>query len=506
MAPRRSELIAALSIAIDLGLGQPAEHVLRSSLMATRLADVLGLTREQRDTAYFTTMVLWIGCHADSHEYVQWFGDDITVKQQAYLVDWSGLPYMRFLMGNLATGSPLPDRLRTVVRLMRNPRGQMGALVHSHCASASLLAAQIGLPARVQVALAATFERYDGKGGPDGVEGEAVPIETVIAQLVDVAEVHDRVHGRDGVVQMVRARRGGQFHPDVADAFLANIGAIMEPADHWPACLAQAPTEAPLTESELDEILIAIGDFVDLKCPFTLGHSRAVASLATRAAEYLGLPASDVRDVRRAAHVHDIGRIGVSNRLWESPGPLSTSDWERARLHPYLTARVMGRVEGLADVASIASNHHEQPDGGGYPRGLSGTALPFPDRLLAAAVAYESALEPRPYRVGLTAAEAATRLQERAASGALDTRAVHAVLAVLGHRTTRPTAAHGLTPREAEILVHVARGESNREIAERLVLSQKTVRNHVERIYTKIGVSNRVGASLFALHHGLADG
>src|SRR3982751_1945829 len=150
---RRTELLAALSIAIDLGLGQPAEHVLRAAVIATRLADRLGLTREQRDTTFHATLVMWIGCHADSHEYVRWFGEDITVKREAYLVDWAGLPYMRFLLGNIAHGSPLPQRAKLIARLARDPRGQMGALVHSHCASAALLAAEIGLSARVQEVL-----------------------------------------------------------------------------------------------------------------------------------------------------------------------------------------------------------------------------------------------------------------------------------------------------------------------------------------------------------------
>lgn len=506
MPTRRSEVIAALSIAIDLGLGQPAEHVLRSSVMATRMADLLGLSRVDRDSTYFTTMVLWIGCHADAHEYVQWFGDDIAVKQRAYLVDWAGLPYMRFLMGNLATGSPLPDRIRTVARLMRDARGQMGELVHSHCASAALLATQFGLPAGVPRALGATFERWDGKGGPASLAGEAIPIEIRIAQVVDLAEVYERTYGREGVVQMLRTRRGGQFDPTVVDAFLADIDSLLEPpADCWQAALAEAPVEPPLTDAELDQLLVAIGDFVDLKCPFTLGHSRAVAALAARAAEHLGLPPEEVAHVRRAGHVHDIGRIGVSNQLWESTAELSPGQWERARLHPYLTSRVLERVEGLADVARIASNHHEQPDGNGYPRGLAAAGLPLPDRVLAAAVAYESALEPRPYRDALTPAQAAERLRQRATDGVLDPRAANAVLAVAGHRPARVASPNGLTPRETEILVHVARGDSNRAIAERLVLSEKTVRNHVERIYGKVGVTNRIGASLFALENGLVE-
>lgn len=509
-ATRRTELLAALSIAIDLGLGQPAEHVLRSSIIATRLADRLGLTQRQRDTAFYATLVMWIGCHADSHEYVRWFGDDIAVKKEAYLVDWAGVPYMRFLMGNVAHGSPLPQRLKVIAQLMRNPKKQLGDLVHSHCASASLLAGQIGLPAEVQTALAATFERYDGQGGPAALEGEAIPIEMRVAQLADLVEVHDRAYGPGGAEHMVRSRSGGQFDPEVAAAFLADADAILaapEGGDYWQEVVEAAPDRnQPMSAAELDQMLVAIGDFADLKCPFTLGHSRAVADLAARAATKLGLSDDDVIAVRRAGHVHDIGRIGISNRIWEQQTPLSAEQWERIRLHPYLSGRILERVAGLADVARIAANHHEQPSGRGYPNGLPAAALPIADRVLAAAIAYESSLEPRPYRAARRLDEAAARLRESAASGELDAAAVSAVMEVAGHAPIRTARSDGLTPREAEILVHVARGESNKAIAARLTLSEKTVRNHVERVYAKIGVSNRIGASMYALENGLVAG
>jgi HD-GYP domain-containing protein (c-di-GMP phosphodiesterase class II) len=306
----------------------------------------------------------------------------------------------------------------------------------------------------------------------------------------------------------VRERRGKQFDPDVADVFLANPARVLaHPAglSHWDAAIAEAPDQhRTLTPAELDRMLVALGDFVDLKCPFTLGHSRAVADLGAQAAEHLSLVKADVSAIRRAGHVHDIGRIGCSNRIWEHAGDLTAEHWERVRLHPYLTGRILERVSGLADVARIAMNHHEQPDGGGYPRALDATSLPLPDRILAAAVAYESALEPRPYRAAMTAGGAADRLRERARRGALDLTAVNAILAVVGQATAKPAARNDkLTPREVEILTLVAQGQSNRQIAQQFTLSEKTVRNHVERIYNKLGVSNRIGASLYALENGI---
>ena len=175
-------MLAALSIAIDLGLGQPSEHVLRSTLIAVRLADRLGLPRPQRDSTYLTTLILWIGCHVDSHEFAQMFGDDIAIRADAYLVDWVGLPYMKFMMSNVAKGEPLPQRLKVMTKMMGGrPEGDAPSeqveVQHGHCVAAGLLAAELRLPKPVQEALGNAFERWDGKGGPTGVAGEAIPIE-----------------------------------------------------------------------------------------------------------------------------------------------------------------------------------------------------------------------------------------------------------------------------------------------------------------------------------------
>jgi hypothetical protein len=191
-------VLAALSVAIDLGLGQPAEHMLRAALIATRIADQLGLDRAQRDASYYTTLVMWIGCHADSHEYARWFGDDIAVRQDSYFVDWAGLPCLRFLLGNVARGEPWMERLRAGSALLLAARGHLSQLVHSHCTSAALLAERIDLGADVCGALPFTFERYDGGGLPKGARGEAIPIQMRVAQLAELVEVHDRAYGADG--------------------------------------------------------------------------------------------------------------------------------------------------------------------------------------------------------------------------------------------------------------------------------------------------------------------
>lgn len=509
-APTRGEMLAAVSVAIDLGLGQPAEHMMRAAILADRLAARLGLSDEQRGAAYQATLLMWIGCTADSQEYARWFGDDIAVRSASYLVDWSGLPFLRFLVQHVAQGRPLTERATTLAALLRDSRGNLGALMHSHCLSAALLAERLGLSRAAQEAVPSAFERYDGRGLPQGLAGDAIPIAMRIAQLADTAEVHDRLGGVEAAIRMARDRRGGQFDPVIVDAFLADAAALLDlphGSAAWAAALDCAPDrDEVLRDGALDEAVAAIGDFADLKCPFLLGHSRGVADIVGRAASAVGVPAEGVTTLRRAAHLHDIGRVGVSNLVWSKTGALDDGDWERVRMHPYLGGRVLSRIPGLAAEAVLVRAHHERLDGTGYPAGAPGTSLGRSERLLAAAVAYQAAREPRPYRAAFDADEAIARLHRRVAAGHLDGEAVAAIEATTDAaaraRIPHPALPAGLTPREAEILTLVAQGRSNREIAAALTLSEKTVRNHVEHTYIKIGVVNRVGASLFAIDHG----
>ncbi|MGK3201493.1 HD domain-containing phosphohydrolase [Amycolatopsis sp. MEPSY49] len=506
--PRRAEVLAALSLAIDLGLGQPMEHMLRSALIATRLADRLGLDDDQRGTTFYATLVAWIGCHADSHELAAWFGDDIAFRSATYRVDWAGLPFLRLLATHAGRERTPVARGVVAAAFLLRARGRLAELIHSHCSSAGRLADRLGLDETVARALAGTFERWDGSGLPVGARGDQLPIEVRVVHLAEVAEVHLRRGGVAAAQAMAEARSGRQFDPAVVAAFTGAAGEILDgllDADVWTAALEQAPDrDRTLTDDELDDLLTAIGDFADLKCPFAIGHSRGVADLAAEAARHSGLSEPDIRLVRRAGLVHDLGRMGVPNSIWEKPGPLSEAERERVRLHPYLTGRILRRVTGLEQVAAIAAAHHERLDGSGYPLGAAGAALGPHARLLAAADVYHALREPRPHRPARDAVDAAEILRQQARESRLDAHAVDAVLLAAGHARRRTAHPAGLTGREVEVLRLLAGGGSNRVIARELSISEKTVRNHVEHIYTKAGVSNRTGAGLFALEHGIA--
>jgi len=255
---------------------------------------------------------------------------------------------------------------------------------------------------------------------------------------------------------------------------------------------------------DLDVVLEAMADLADLKSPYLAGHSRGVANLAAEAARRSGLPAPDRTSLRRAGLVHDLGRVGVSTTVWDKPSRLTATELERVRLHPLLTDRMLVRVSALSGPRTIAARHHERLDGSGYPRGLTASALTPSDRLLAAADVYHAMTEPRPHRPALDAVAAARELRAEVRAGRLDGAAASAVLGAAGHRAAaRRSWPAGLTAREVEVLGLVARGWSNKQIAQRLVVTPKTVSNHVEHIYSKIGVSSRAAATLYTTQQGL---
>ena len=500
-------MVAALSLALDLGLGQPMEHMLRATIIATRLADRLGLDPVERGIVFYSELVSWIGCQADSPELTALFVDEIEFRAGMFPGDLRGLRRARFLLGQAGHGRPPVDRGRATVRMLTDGHRQMRELVESHYASAGALADRLDMGTGVRDSIHHTFERWDGTGLPRGIGGGAIPMTMRIVHLADVAEVHLRERGPGAAVAMARRRSGTQFDPQVVAALTRapdEVFAGLDGADVWPAALDLAPDpDRPLSDPELDALLIAIGDFVDLKSPFRHGHSRRVGDLAERAGRSRGLPEAQVQALRRAGWVHDLGRLGVPNAIWDRAGRWSSAERERVRLYPYFTQRILGRVPGLAEVGAIAGSHREHLDGSGFPKGVDGSFLSVPARLLAAAARLQSLTEERLDRAALTLPDAIAVIERQAAAGMLDRQAVAAVAEAAGQRRRRSVPPSGLTAREEEVLALAAVGRSSREIAAQLTISEKTVRNHLEHIYAKAGVSNRAGASLFAVQHGI---
>ena len=505
---RLAELVAALSIGIDLGFGQPMEHVLRQCLIALRLAERLELGEEERADVYYTALLINVGCHSDAHEQAKWFGDDIALKADKYDHDLRGIRSALAALRMLGAGRSPLQRFQLALEFALSGHREVDQMIAQHAVMASRLGEELELPPGVIAALGASYEQWDGRGWPGELEGEDVPVAARLAQAAEFVEVANRVGGAGAARELARERRGGQFDPAVSDLIDAEAEAILADVDAvgtWDAVIAAEPALAIVVSGErFDAALLAVANFVDLKSPYFLGHARAVSEIAGAAGARLELGSAKERSLRRAGLVHDLGRLGVTNAVLDKRGPLAGGDWERIRLQPYLTERMLRQSEALAPLAAIAIKHRERLDGSGYPRGLSGAGISQPARILAAADAYQAMREPRPHRPARSSEDAATQLRAGVKAGRLDADAVEAVLAAAGHRVSRRHGGPaGLTPREVEVLRLVARGLSNKEIAELLVISPKTVGNHVEHIYAKIDASTRAAASLFAMRHGL---
>ncbi len=503
-----AELVAALSLGIDLGFGQPMEHVLRQCLIALRLAERIGLDESERAVVYYTALLVNVGCHADAHEQAKWFGDDIAVKAVKYRHELRSVRTAAASMRLVGSGNPPLHRFRVGLEFAFSGHREMDDVMGSHAAMARALAEQLGLPDEVRAALGGSYEQWDGRGWPGELEGEEVPIAARVAQLAEFVEVAHRVGGVPAARELARKRGGRQFDPVLADILCADADTILDGLDSvrtWDTVIEAEPALAVVLSGErFDAALLAIATFVDLKSPYTLGHARAVADLAAQAGAEAGASESAVRSLRRAGLVQGLGRLGVSNSIWDKRGPLGAGEWERVRIHPYLTERMLCQSEALAPLGAIAVQQREQLDGSGYPRGLAGPAISRPARILGAADAYQAMREPRPHRPPRSADEAAATLRADVKAGRRDAQAVEAVLGAAGHRVARRREGPaGLTPREVEVLTLLAQGMSNKETARRLVISPKTVANHIEHIYAKIGASTRATASLFAMQQGL---
>ncbi len=505
-----AEVIAAFSLATDLGLGQPMEHVLRSWTIATRLGEHMAIESENEAALYYVAMLAWVGCVADTPEVASWFGDDIAFRRDSYDVDLAGLPMFKYALARVGTGSPAAKRLKLAGTLIMTGGKPVERGLMSHCLSTVLMAERLGLGEEVCGPLQQWFTRWDGSGMPDGIGGDDVARSVRLFHLAECAEVAHQRGGTAAAIELARSRRATQFDPEVVDAFCAVADDLFDGLDEaidWPTVIAGDPRlQQRLTESGLDAALEAIADFTDLRSRPRSGHSRAVSDLAARAGALCGLTGDDVVVLRRAALVHDIGMHGVPATILEKPGPLTSTESERMRMHSYYTERTLARPPALARIGAVASLANERLDGSGYHRGLSGSAIPASGRILAAACAFQAMTEPRAYRPARTPKDAAGELRNEVRAGRLAADAVDAVLAAAGQqRPKRAAGPAGLTPREVEVLTLIARGASNKQVAKALDITPKTAGTHIERIYLKIGASTRSTATLFAMQNGMLD-
>jgi HD-GYP domain-containing protein (c-di-GMP phosphodiesterase class II) len=508
---RTAEVIAAACLATDLGMGFPFEHGLHGTLMAMKLADLLDVDGETESQTYYASLLMYSGCTTDLDVATGIFGGSRT--RSITPVQFGSVSEA---FGGILRSLPPPDvpsyrrAYETAKRLIpagRFARPHFRAL----CEVAEMMAERLGLPPAVHNLFVLITERWDGKGLLKRAKGEEVPLPLRILHVARDAAYQRILGGDDHAVEVIRRRAGHAFDPRIAARFIDEAPEVMAAADGagpaWEATLAAEPRPWLTLEGErVDRALAGIGDFADLVSPHLSGHSSGVAELAEAAGWLCGFDPSDVALVRRAAFVHDVGRVAIDPRVWQKPAAMTVDEWEQVRLHPYHTERVVLHPGFLASLAEPACAHHERLDGGGYHRRMPASALPPAARLLAAADAFHAMREPRPYRPGRSPEEAAKLLTEEAHAGRHDSEMVAAVIEAAGQPAPPVERPAGLTEREAEVVGLLARGLQTKQVARRLGIAVKTADRHIQNAYRKIGISTRAAATLFAMEHGLVAG
>ena len=505
---RSAEFLAVIGMATDLGLGLPMEHTVRACLLSMELGRRGGLGPGELSDLYYLTLVRMLGCTTDSHYYSEVFGDEVAFSRDIQHLDFGDAEgFGRWVMESFAAGRPADERQRMIEKLFSYSPDTRRAALLGHCEVARLLAARLGLPASVVAGLDYVFERWDGTGAPNGVGGESIAPMVRVLVLANEIEVHHRLGGRDAAVATARLRSGGEFDPTLVEVFCADpdaVLAVIGGPSLWDDLLAAEPAPHRVTGTEgLIEAGRVMADFAEQKSAFFAGHSAQVAELAIRAGERQGLSRGELATLRFAGLAHDLGRVAVTTAIWDKPGPLTDTEWESVRLHPYYSERMLAKVPALAEAAALAGAHHERCDGSGYHRGSR--AQSGPSCVLAAADAYVAMRHARAYRAALDPDRAGAELRALAGAGRLEPGAVNAVLAAAGDtgpRVRRQWPA-GLTDREVDVLRRIAAGDSIQQAAATLSLAPKTVDFHLQNIYAKAGVTTRAGATLFAVQNDL---
>ena len=504
---RLAELLGALSLVADLGFGLPPGEATRTCLIATGLARKLDVSEADVADVFYAALLQHIGCTATAHETALVFGNELVTTAAAARTNYVD-PRDVFVTFFPAVSRSLLGRVRLMTFFLTRGRRWAERSAAAVCDVARETARRIGLSQGVQHGLGHIDECWNGRGNPQGLEGDAIALPARITLAAEAAALFDGIGGPELAVDALRQRSGGMLDPAIVEVLIANAPALLEEADAGDPrqhLLEVEPRPVlSIAEPALPGVAAAFADVADLKSPYTHGHSTGVARIAVAAGENLGLDASEVRRLEVAALLHDLGRVGISDAIWEKPGPLNSLEQEQVRLHPYHSERILAASASFRPLATLAGMHHEHLDASGYPRGCRASEIPMPARVLAAADAYQAMTQRRPHRDALSADRAADELSGESRGGRLDADAIAAVLQAVGRPRAIPKVRpSGLSDREIEVLRLVAEGCSNRELAGRLYISPRTAEHHIQHVYAKIGVSSRAGAALFAMEHDL---
>jgi len=410
-----TELVAALSTALDLTEGQPENHAVRSCLIAMRLASEIGLPEIDRESLFYATLLKDLGCSSNAAKVTSLFAaDDRGIKRDFKTTDWSRITEaFRFALSHLAPGASPIQKAMQLAAMAREGEAGVRKLTEIRCERGAEVARSIGMSEATAIAIRHLDEHWDGRGHPCGIAGEEISLLARIACLAQTVEVFVTTEGLDEAYEVALLRKGGWFDPDLVDALFAfrrdrdfwsttygpNPRSLLE---RWEPSESDAGPSRIVEQDGFDRICLGFARVIDAKSPWTFRHSESVAEIAGGIAAELGYVSEMRRDVERAALLHDLGKLGVSNLVLDKPDHPSEAEFEAIRRHPDLTERILRRVSNFDHFADVAAAHHERLDGRGYHRRLPGEVLSLEARILAVADVYEALTAKRPYRKGFS--------------------------------------------------------------------------------------------------------
>jgi HD-GYP domain-containing protein (c-di-GMP phosphodiesterase class II) len=405
-----SEVIGAFSYALDLTEGEPPGHAVRSCLIGMRLAEELGLDADARSDLFYALLLKDAGCSANAARMAALFGaDDHAIKSSSKRIDWAGqFAAAIWSLRTVAPGGSLRARLGRI-QAIRDDGAVTRSVMQARCDRGAEIVLLLGLGSRAAEAVRALDEHWDGRGQPRGLRGREIPLLGRILCLAQTVEIFHAMHGVDGAYRVAAGRSGGWFDPMLVKA----MQRFRRDGGFW-ASLAEPelsewePQDRALTAGDamLDRIAEAFAGVVDAKSPWTYRHSDRTCVIATSIAVAMGDEETDLDDIRRAALLHDLGKLALSNRILDKPGALTEAEFAKVRRHPIVTHSILDRVPRLRDLAPLAAAHHERLNGSGYPHGLTADSLTVPMRILAVADVYEAVTSERPYRAARSSDEA----------------------------------------------------------------------------------------------------
>ncbi|WP_028454918.1 HD-GYP domain-containing protein [Chitinilyticum litopenaei] len=402
---KMAELIGSLSYALDITEGQPEGHCVRCCWIGIHIGRQIGLPDGELWQLYYTLLLKDLGCSSNAARICElYLTDDREFKRDFKLVGSNLSQVLGFVFAHTGRSSNWSKRLSAILNILRNGDELAAELIQTRCDRGAAIARQLRFPEAVAQGIHALDEHWNGSGRPEGLQGEAIPLFARIALLAQVIDVFQFSHGRAAALAEARLRAGQWFDPALVDAFAA----VAADDAFWAMLADPAITDAvlhlepanhvvPLDDDYMDEIAAAFGQVVDSKSPFTAGHSERVGFYTELIASGLGMPAPRRRWLRRAALLHDVGKLGVSNSILDKPGKLELDEWQTVQLHARYTEEILGRIAHFSELARIAGAHHERLDGGGYPRGLQGDAISLETRIITTADIFDAISAERPY-------------------------------------------------------------------------------------------------------------